>query len=181
MENAAIDLMNSDWRDYRGSGRRADRLDDVAWVQEFLGRWELGGAGAPTRAQLAGVKALRAAMFAIVDALEAGRDVATQDLGVVNEALAASPARAELVRDGGAFRIERAPARRDWNWVRSELAGSFAGLLVRNDPGRLRRCENEDCRWVFYDESKSRSRRWCADVCGNLIKVRRFRARARRG
>jgi predicted RNA-binding Zn ribbon-like protein len=39
--------------------------------------------------------------------------------------------------------------------------------------------ENDDCRWVFYDESKSQSLRWCASVCSNLIRVRRFRERHR--
>ena len=181
MESAAIDLMNSDWRDYRGSGRRADLLDDATWTAEYLARWGLARAGEPGRAQLRAVKSLRTAMFSIVDALEANAAVRARDLAVVNKALAAGPLRPELAYADGAFRLDRSPARQDWNWVMTRIATAFAELLVEHDPGRLRRCENEDCRWVFYDESKSHSRRWCADVCGNLLKVRRFRERKRRG
>ncbi|MCL6580471.1 MAG: CGNR zinc finger domain-containing protein [Firmicutes bacterium] len=41
-------------------------------------------------------------------------------------------------------------------------------------------CANADCGWLFYDDSRNRSRRWCdGRYCGNLIKVRRFRAKVR--
>ncbi|XEC93808.1 CGNR zinc finger domain-containing protein [Paenibacillus tarimensis] len=34
------------------------------------------------------------------------------------------------------------------------------------------------CRWIYDDESRSRTRSRCDDKrCGNLIKVRRFRER----
>ncbi len=37
-----------------------------------------------------------------------------------------------------------------------------------------RPCEDETCGWVFYDTSKSRSRRWCSSQdCGNRERVRR--------
>lgn len=114
-----------------------------------------------------------------MDAIEAGREVADPDLDTLNEALAASPIRHALAREGHRFRLETFEARRDWNWVRARLAAQFADLLT-SDPSRLRRCMNADCRWVFYDESKSRTRRWCADVCSNLFKVRRYRERERR-
>jgi predicted RNA-binding Zn ribbon-like protein len=38
--------------------------------------------------------------------------------------------------------------------------------------------ENADCLWVYYDDTRNRSKRYCDDkACGNLMKVRRFRAR----
>lgn len=46
---------------------------------------------------------------------------------------------------------------------------------------RLKACGCSTCLWVFYDESKNRSRSWCSmEVCGNREKARRYRARARR-
>ena len=39
---------------------------------------------------------------------------------------------------------------------------------------------NPDCRWAFYDGSKNRSGRWCDMAsCGNRMKARAFRERAR--
>lgn len=47
---------------------------------------------------------------------------------------------------------------------------------------RLKLCPADDCRWAFYDTSKSRTRVWCAmGVCGNRTKTRAYRARQRSG
>lgn len=46
--------------------------------------------------------------------------------------------------------------------------------------GRLKICRNPDCRWAFYDRSRNHSRIWCEmKECGNVMKARRFRRKAR--
>jgi predicted RNA-binding Zn ribbon-like protein len=54
-----------------------------------------------------------------------------------------------------------------------------AGALVASPPlGRLRQCGNHPCGWLFIDTSRSGTRRWCStEECGNISRVRRFRAR----
>ena len=45
---------------------------------------------------------------------------------------------------------------------------------------RLKACHAETCQWVFYDESRNRSRVWCAmQACGNRSKVRAYKRRQR--
>jgi predicted RNA-binding Zn ribbon-like protein len=71
----------------------------------------------------------------------------------------------------------------------SSLGGGWdalaAGLLVPlaqldGVRTRLHFCANPRCRWLFLDDSDSHTRRWCdAAACGNRVKVRRHRARAR--
>jgi predicted RNA-binding Zn ribbon-like protein len=179
MDTLSLDFMNSDWRDYRGGGGRADRLRDPKWLEGFLARWDLEVAGAPAAKTFAALTELRDALWRVVEATSHGRAPAEDDLAALNAALGAATPRRRLARGDGEFRIELVPAKRDWEWVRSEIAADFAGLLVEHDPRRIKMCENEDCLWVFYDESKSQSRRWCASVCSNLIRVRRFRERQR--
>ena len=54
-----------------------------------------------------------------------------------------------------------------------------AVALFSSEPDRLRRCDADDCRLVFHDESRTGSRRWCSmSRCGNRAKVRAFRERA---
>lgn len=44
----------------------------------------------------------------------------------------------------------------------------------------MRRCAARDCDWLFLDQSRNGSRRWCdMTVCGNREKARRFQRRAR--
>jgi predicted RNA-binding Zn ribbon-like protein len=45
---------------------------------------------------------------------------------------------------------------------------------------RVRECGSETCEWLFIDQSRNHTRRWCdMNECGNRAKVRRFRARQR--
>jgi predicted RNA-binding Zn ribbon-like protein len=65
------------------------------------------------------------------------------------------------------------------------LADGLAGLLlaVRDAQAdgswdRLKLCGNPDCRWAFYDGSRSRQGAWCEMAsCGNRLKNRNLRAR----
>lgn len=53
-------------------------------------------------------------------------------------------------------------------------------LLETGPLERVKECASDDCRWLFLDTSKNRSRQWCSmQSCGNVAKVRRFRERSR--
>jgi predicted RNA-binding Zn ribbon-like protein len=175
----SLDFMNSDHRDYRGSGQRTNRLRDDAWRTAFLERWSLEVDVQPTPQALEALEALRGVLWRIAEALDEGREPAGEEIAELNDALAASPVVPRVARDGDGYRLELVTTKRDWAWVGSAIATSFAELLAEHDPARIKICKNADCHWVFYDESKSRTRRWCDDACGNLLKVRRFRARER--
>jgi predicted RNA-binding Zn ribbon-like protein len=52
--------------------------------------------------------------------------------------------------------------------------------LIRNSPGRLRPCANDECQLFLIDHSKAGTARWCSmAVCGNRMKARRHYQRAR--
>jgi len=58
------------------------------------------------------------------------------------------------------------------------LAQSFADLITRVDPEKVRKCEH--CVLHFYDVSKKGKRRWCSmRLCGNRAKVAAYAARRR--
>jgi predicted RNA-binding Zn ribbon-like protein len=60
----------------------------------------------------------------------------------------------------------------------ARLAESIARELIRGDTSRLRVCENQACRWVFKDTSRTGRRKWCSmRSCGNRAKVARHRAK----
>ncbi|MBA2700601.1 MAG: CGNR zinc finger domain-containing protein, partial [Chloroflexi bacterium] len=52
--------------------------------------------------------------------------------------------------------------------------------LTSGQPERIRICDNDRCRWVFYDTSRTGRRRWCdMATCGNRAKAARHRARSK--
>jgi predicted RNA-binding Zn ribbon-like protein len=180
MDPLWAELINSDWRDYRGSGRREDRLGNDAWLGPFLVRagWE--------RAQLPGTVArerlrkLRAVLRRVVDAMRARRSAARDDVAALNRILAREPWLRRLERQKGAWQVSTVSRARGIERVETEVAWSFASMLAAGDVARIKVCANPDCGWVMYDESRNRTRQWCeATECGNLIKVRRFRQRQR--
>ncbi len=51
---------------------------------------------------------------------------------------------------------------------------SALDLLMRDDLRRVKLCASHGCGWLFYDQSKNRSRRWCSmEGCGSEEKLRR--------
>ncbi|WP_246485921.1 CGNR zinc finger domain-containing protein [Kribbella qitaiheensis] len=64
------------------------------------------------------------------------------------------------------------------DWETGDLATalvlSAARLLEREDLTRLRECQDDDCGWLFLDQSKNKSRRWCSSGdCGNRARAKR--------
>jgi len=53
-------------------------------------------------------------------------------------------------------------------------------VLTGEALARVRECGGTACNWLFLDESRNRSRRWCSmESCGNRAKARRHYHRSR--
>jgi predicted RNA-binding Zn ribbon-like protein len=62
--------------------------------------------------------------------------------------------------------------------VLARIAEPIVREIGEGHDDRIRICASDDCRWLFYDESRSGRRRWCdMATCGNRAKARRHRAR----
>jgi len=169
-----VDLVNSEeWDTY---GQRRDWLDDPSWLPFFLAQWQFAAPGGrPFPA--AKFRALRGALRIACQAISAGNKIPPEALQALNHALNLT-CRYQLLQRQNALRLEFVPSRKGWDWVLAETALSFAGLLTGGETSRIKICLNPDCRWIFYDSTKARIRRWCSDkVCGNRDRVRRARAR----
>jgi predicted RNA-binding Zn ribbon-like protein len=169
-----LDLVNSEeWDTY---GKRIDWIDDPSWLPYFLAQWNFA-IPPPAPFPAAKFKKLRAVLRRSCDALSAGLSISEKELRALNDALDVAGKREIFDRQNG-LRVGFVPRSRGWEWVLAEIAFSFADLLARENGNRVKICNNPDCRWVFYDTTKGKTRRWCSDkVCGNRDRVRRARAR----
>jgi predicted RNA-binding Zn ribbon-like protein len=85
-----------------------------------------------------------------------------------------------VVQKDGALTLE-ASRREDLGDGMFELLLIIRGAQEDGTWARLRACANPTCRWVFYDRSRNRQGQWCEmAVCGNRLKNRSLRERARR-
>jgi predicted RNA-binding Zn ribbon-like protein len=114
-----------------------------------------------TEADLADLRRLHLAAVDVAEAMVADE---TPDPAELNALAADSRAHAELDLTDGS-------PRRRLVWTDPSLAAMLARRLIDEldalQPDRLRRCARPKCELLFYDTTRSRTRRWHAeDPCG---------------
>lgn len=138
-------------------------------------------AGEADRA-LAAARTLREALYEIFSAMAAEGSPAAEAVARLNDALP------EAMK---AFRLAAAEPGVEWRWtLAGEALERILALVVRDaaelltspEVRRVRQCQSETCAWLFLDQSRNRSRRWCdMKVCGNRAKARRHYERSKTG
>jgi predicted RNA-binding Zn ribbon-like protein len=120
--------------------------------------------------------AVREAIRGII-AANSGASVYPVDVATLNEAAAVSRLRPRFGSDGQA-RLE--PAVGGVVGAMGRIVAAVYAAMKDEDWTRLKLCDSQTCRWVFYDQSRNHSSRWCTmATCGNRQKARRFRQRAK--
>jgi predicted RNA-binding Zn ribbon-like protein len=121
-------------------------------------------------------KHLREAIYAIGVAVSRGEAAPENDLGVVREFARRAMGSAAFVRQGaGGYRFDFSAAPTEASLL-GPIAWSAVDLLQNGRLDRVKQCPGEDCGWLFIDNSKNGSRRWCdMATCGNRTKVHRHR------
>jgi predicted RNA-binding Zn ribbon-like protein len=124
--------------------------------------------------------ALREAIYRICFAIAAGKTPEARDVAAMNAALDRAPERRTLAYRDQSFgwRIDRD------SFSAADLLApvlwSAGDLIVSPEVGRLRHCLNDQCGWLFMDDSKNGSRRWCSmQACGNRAKAYRHYLRSK--
>jgi len=127
---------------------------------------------------------LREEIHRVISRAIAGESQDESDLSALNRELSIALSHLRVMPADGAY---------GWGWDRSRgdggarldsplwpVAQSAAELLTSPKLGRVKLCAGEGCGWVFLDESRNGSRRWCdSRDCGNRERVRRHLARKR--
>jgi predicted RNA-binding Zn ribbon-like protein len=129
-------------------------------------------------AAAARARALREAIHGVVTAVVHQRNPAAGDLDTLARWVADACAHGRLaVHDGRLHWAADGDAAFDS--VAWEMARAAGRLVTSAQLARVRTCAAHDCGWLFLDDTRNRSRRWCdMKTCGNRAKLRRFRARA---
>jgi predicted RNA-binding Zn ribbon-like protein len=125
---------------------------------------------------------LRESIYRIFSALAASQRAAEKDLALLNRMLADAPAREKLAQaDGGyAWAVNRVDI--SAGGLFAPVSWSAADLLTHAGQRHVRRCANDQCLWLFVDESKAGTRRWCdMTSCGNRAKSRRHYLKRKAG
>jgi predicted RNA-binding Zn ribbon-like protein len=138
------------------------------------------------RATLSRAVALREAVHRVFSAAIAGEPRDESALSTLNRELSEALSRLRVAPAAGDAYV--------WAWARGgedgggpplerplwPVARSAAELLTSAKLSRGKVCGGEGCGWMFLDESRNASRRWCdSRDCGNRERVRKYLARKR--
>ena len=188
-----LDFCNSGGGVRRASGTEwiAGFTDLIGWLEAAeavtggqAARLRRAGAASPRAAVRVWGRAIkfREALFRVLNAKAQGGAVAREDLSIIEaeHARAASFARLSWTGEGYAWSLD--PSASALEAAMQPLVESAVSLLTSAKLERLRRCGRSTCYWLFIDETRNHSRRWCEMAsCGNVVKVRRFREKSHRG
>lgn len=161
-----------------GWGTKYERLTSPAELERWLSLSPLQ----LSRVRLASEDLLRArmlrqAIWRVAEAIIAGRAPRIVDIRLIN----GSARQPNLVRE-----LDSNATSMRWHHPTADAAFATIAqdaVVLFGDPAqraRLRRCENQGCRVIFYDDSRPGLRRWCAsNRCGDRIRARMYRDRKR--
>lgn len=153
--------------------------DATAWLQDhgLLHEWRLDGEPGPP--ELRRIRRARAALRELADATIEQRMPSEAALREVNRLLRAREI-LELTPAEGGLVLDHRHVGDPIDNALALLAEPLVHEIVGGRPERFRTCDDEMCRWIFFDDSRTGRRRWCdMATCGNRAKAARHRARVK--
>ena len=187
----SLDFVNTEGGQRSTSPDRVQDYGDLARWGAYAGVIEeeeaarlLGLAAAdPQEARRVHARAIefREALFRILDDIGHGEATTAGDRAVLDREVAEALAHQRLVPHDGHFDWEIVADHGRMDRIVWILAADAAALLASEQLERVKKCCGDHCEWVFVDESRNRSRRWCEmSDCGNRAKQRRYQRRHRK-
>ena len=180
--NLALDFANT--VDYPTEPRRFDHIEDVprllGWAANMtlLSAEQQDGLAALAKSRPSAAAAdlrrahqLRRSVQAVFGAIADGQPVPEQSWRDLRRTIADAIGHADLT-------IEQDHAHLVWDGasldaVTRRVAYAAHELLTGGQLSRVKRCAA--CPWLYVDQSKNSSRRWCTmDDCGKNVKMRRY-------
>jgi predicted RNA-binding Zn ribbon-like protein len=150
-------------------------LPEPRFRRAFLRRWGYRVADADDPSARARLVSLRRLLRSVLEHYIASRPVPLSMRRRLEAEINRAPISMRLVGSAGDYSLFAGRAGESWDVVTSDIAMSAARLM--SDKATVKVCANPECTWMFTDESKPKTRRWCnVSVCGSLVNVRHHRA-----
>ena len=147
--------------------------------QEGLDRMRRNAVARPRVAarDLERVRAVRAALREVADSVVEHRAARKDAIATVNRALHARQV-IELEPSPDGVNVDHRHVGDPIDDSLARLSEALVAELTAGHPERIHICDNDTCRWLFYDTSRTGRRRWCdMATCGNRAKAARHRAK----
>lgn len=174
MECLSLEFINSRW--YKTHKPFEERLSDAQWLTAFCEKWQLPQLDA-SEETVSALFALRAFLSQAATEMCRTGMLPEAHLETLNGYLRAADVHPVLRAEQSGFRLDTVSPSDSVRVAIHQIALSFAQLLAEYSPRHLKLCGNPECGWIFYDDTKGHTKKWCDNTCASLMKVRKHRAR----
>jgi predicted RNA-binding Zn ribbon-like protein len=152
-----------------------EALPDAAALTALLDEAGLPSPTAPTEADLAEVRVVRAGLAATLTATDERAAAAA-----LNRLLARVGARPQLTDHDGGWHLHVEPAaERLADRIAAWCGAALSWVVTDSGTTRFGVCDDGDCPSVYVDASRNAARRYCSRTCATRAGVAAYRARQR--
>ncbi|MBI9011729.1 MAG: CGNR zinc finger domain-containing protein [Clostridiales bacterium] len=172
MELSILEFLNTDWI-IRRQGKD-DPLYNEEWLDNYLTK-VMGDKIESSEKLSFEMTKLRTLFIKSIEDLVCGElnyDVLIEEL---NKHLAVAPSVRKIISIEDKYEMRFKTDKMTDDFILAELCFYMYQLLFKSEKERIRICENPDCKYIFFDTSRNKSKRHCYEGCANIMKVRRFR------
>lgn len=128
---------------------------------------------AQARAAISQIRNLRDSIFRTFSSASTGRHSYPTDLETINRILQTAILHSQIISNHSSFHRVWINENESLEAPLWPIAQSASELLLHPDLKHVRLCSGRNCTWLFIDQSKNHSRRWCEmSACGNREKSR---------
>ncbi len=174
MEYMCLDFINSAW--YLRHKVKKELFYDEKWIADFCAKWNLDKEVFTQQAEK--LIEVRTFLYKTVLDVIKNQTLSTKATNELNKMLQKTHLVYELtINDKEGTILQTATSAKASNRIEYEAVLSFCQFVSEVPTERIKLCDNPDCGWVFYDESKSKNKKWCDNTCASLMKVRKHRAK----
>jgi len=175
MKDLCIEYVNSQW--YITHEIKSDPFDDEKWWVIFCDKWDLPILNFRSKETMSKLRMLRFILDKLFNEITISGSVSESHLETINNYLSTMVFNYELIKEDDAFELGIKMNHEHAETFYVKVMMSVIELITEFDLLRVKCCDNPDCNWYFYDNSKNRSRKWCDNTCATLMRVRKFRSK----
>lgn len=118
---------------------------------------------------------LRETIYRLFSSTAEGVSAPKKDLTAFNKYLSTTMRQSRIIETKDGLNWDSDGSKDKLGWILNPIIRSAADLLVSGDLKRVKKCADYACGWLFLDNSRNKSRRWCdMKDCGNRAKASRF-------
>ena len=174
MDLLCLDFVNTQW--FCKHKPFKENLLDIQWRKNFFEKWNIVVEDI-NEEEVNTLINFRSELFQILSQTCIEKTVSEESLRFFNKYLDRVNLTSKIEYKDNLFKIEMVPDAAGINLILYKIMLSCAELICTYNIEYLKMCSNPECDWIFYDDSKSHTRKWCDNKCASLMKVRKYRAK----